>query len=47
MTRSQKALDDLLGWSGTSEIDLYPYVREVFTDVFGYPKDHIARAWVF
>ena len=44
MTRGQKALDDLLGWSGTSEIDLYPYVREFLTDVFGYPKDHIRLA---
>lgn len=44
MTRGQRVLDDLLGWSGTSEIDLYPYVREVFTDVFGYPKDHIRLA---
>jgi type I restriction-modification system DNA methylase subunit len=44
VTRGQKALDDLLGWSGTSEIDLYPYVRELFTDVFGYPKDHIRLA---
>jgi hypothetical protein len=44
LTRGQKALDDLLGWSGTSETDLYPYVREVFTDVFGYPKDHIRLA---
>jgi len=44
LTRGQKALDDLLGWSGTSEIDLYPYVREVFTDLFGYPKDHIRLA---
>jgi len=34
----------LLGWSGTSEIDLYPYIREVFTDLFGYPKDHIRLA---
>jgi type I restriction-modification system DNA methylase subunit len=44
LNRGQKALDDLLGWSGTSETDLYPYVREVFTDVFGYPKDHIRLA---
>ena len=44
MTRSQKALDDLLGWSGTSEIDLYPYIREFFSELFGYPKDHIRLA---
>jgi hypothetical protein len=41
MTRAQKALDDMLAWSGNTEIDLYPYIREVFTDLFGYPKDHI------
>jgi type I restriction-modification system DNA methylase subunit len=44
LTRGQKALDDLLAWSGTSEIDLYPYVRELFVDLFGYPKDHIRLA---
>lgn len=31
----------MLGWTGNSETDLYPYVRNVFTDMFGYPKDHI------
>ena len=41
MTNAQKALDEMLGWSGNGEIDLYPYVRELFTNVFGYPKDHI------
>jgi len=41
LTKAQKALDEMLGWSGNSEIDLYPYVRELFTNMFGYPKDHI------
>ena len=31
----------MLRWSGNSEIDLCPYVRELFTNVFGYPEDHI------
>ena len=31
----------MLRWSGNSEIDFYPYVLELFTDVFGYPKDYI------
>ncbi len=44
LTRGQKALTSLLSWSGTSEIDFYPYVREFFTDLFGYPKDHIRLA---
>jgi hypothetical protein len=41
LTNAQKALDEMLGWSGNSEVDLYPYVRELFTNLFGYPKDHI------
>jgi hypothetical protein len=41
LTKAQEALDGLLGWSGNSEIDLCPYVRELFTSMFGYPKDHI------
>ena len=41
MTKAQKALDEMLGWSGNSEIDLYPYVRELFTNLFGYPEDHV------
>jgi len=41
MPRTHKALDNLLSWTGNSEIDLYPYIREVFADIFGYPKDHI------
>ncbi len=41
MTKVQKALDEMLGWSGNSEIDLYPHVRELFVNMFGYPKDHI------
>lgn len=44
MTKAQKALTDMLGWSGTSEIDLYPYIRELFTNLFGYPKDHVRLA---
>ena len=41
LTNAQKALDEMLGWSGNSEIDLYPYVRELFTNLFGYPEDHV------
>lgn len=41
MTKAQKAFDEMVGWNGGSEIDLYPYVREVFTNAFGYPRDHI------
>jgi hypothetical protein len=41
LTKAQEALDELLGWSGNSEIDLYPYVSELFTNMLGYPKDHI------
>lgn len=41
MTDAQKALDEMLRWSGNSEIDLYPYVRELFMNMLGYPKDHI------
>ena len=44
MNSPQKALDELLAWTGSSEIDLYPYFREVFTNIFGYPKDHIRLA---
>ncbi len=41
MTKAQKALDEMLGWSGNSEIDLCHYVGELFTNMFGYSKDHI------
>ena len=41
MTKAQKTLDEILRWSGNSEIDLYPYVSELFANMFGYPKDHI------
>jgi hypothetical protein len=44
MTKAQKALEDLVRWSGPSEIDSYPYVRDVLTGVFGYPKDHVRLA---
>jgi len=44
LTKAQKALTDMLEWSGTSEIDLYPYIRELFTNLFGYPKDHVRLA---
>ena len=42
--RAKKALEEMLNWSGNSEIDLYPYVREVVTNVFDYPRDHIRLA---
>jgi hypothetical protein len=38
LNKAQKALDEMVAWSGDSEIDLYPYVRDVFTTMFGYPK---------
>lgn len=41
MTKAQKTLDGMLGWSGDSEVNLYPCVRELFTDLFGYPEDHV------
>jgi type I restriction-modification system DNA methylase subunit len=44
MTKAQKALEDLVEWGGPSEIDSYPYVRDVLTNVFGYPKDHVRLA---
>lgn len=44
MTKAQKVLNDMVEWSGSSEIDLYPYVREFFTDLLGYPKDHVRLA---
>lgn len=39
--KAKKALNEMLNWSGNSEIDLYPYVREVLTNIFDYPRDHI------
>jgi len=44
MTKAQKALRELLEWGGTSEIDLYPYVRDFFTNLFGYPKSYVRLA---
>jgi len=44
LTKAQKALTDMLAWSGTSEIDLYPYIRELLTNLFGYPRDHVRLA---
>jgi hypothetical protein len=39
--KAKKALEEMLNWSGNSEIDLYPYIRDIFTKVFDYPRDHI------
>ena len=41
LTKAQRALDEMRRWSGNSETDFYPCVRELFTNMFGYPKDHI------
>jgi hypothetical protein len=40
----EKARAQMLGWSGNSEIDLYPYARELFTNLLGYPEDHVHLA---
>ena len=42
--RAKKAFEEMLNWRGNSEIDLYPYIREVVTNVFEYPRDHIRIA---
>lgn len=41
MTKGQKALDALIHWSSGSEPDSYPYFKDVFCQVLGYPKDRI------
>ena len=41
MPRTKSALTEMLNWSGNSEIDLYPYIREVLTSVLAYPRDHV------
>jgi len=44
MSKADKVLQELLRWSGPSETDLYPYIRDFFVSVLGYPKDHIRLA---
>ena len=41
MRKAKEALYDMIQWDGTSEIDLYPYVRDVFIHLLGYPKAHV------
>jgi type I restriction-modification system DNA methylase subunit len=41
MPKPDRTLKSLVEWSGNSETDLYPYVRDFFVDVLGYPKDHV------
>ena len=44
LPKRKSALAEMLNWSSNSEIDLYPYVREVLTSLFGYSRDHIRLA---
>ncbi|MGH9919649.1 MAG: N-6 DNA methylase, partial [Nitrososphaerales archaeon] len=41
MTKAQEAISDLVAQTAGSESNLYPFVRDVFVDAFGYPKDHV------
>ncbi len=41
LLRANRALRSLTSWSGSSEQDLYFYVKEFFRYVLGYPEDHI------
>lgn len=41
MTKAQEALRDLISQTAGSESNLYPFIRDLFVDAFGYPKDHI------
>lgn len=34
------ALNKIKQWQG-NEPDLYPYVKDLFVDVFGYPKENV------
>ena len=35
------ALYKIRQWSGGNEPDLYPYIKDLFVDVFGYPKENV------
>ena len=41
MAKADKALHELVEWRGTSEIDFYPYVKDFFSNVLGYPKKKV------
>jgi type I restriction-modification system DNA methylase subunit len=41
MPKRQKILQDLVRWEGNEEIDLYPYFRDFFVAVLGYPKNKV------
>ena len=41
MTKAQDALTDLVSQTAGSESNLYPFIRDLFVDAFGYPKDHV------
>ena len=35
-----EALNRIRHWHG-NEPDLYPYIKDLFVDVFGYPKENV------
>ena len=41
VTKAQEALADLVSQTTGSESNLYPFIRDLFVDAFGYPKDHV------
>lgn len=41
MTKADAALDRLRKWAGDSEPDLYPYLKEFFVEVLGYPRESV------
>jgi len=41
LTRAEAALKRLKEWSGGSEPDLYFYVKELFVEVLGYPRESV------
>ncbi len=40
-TVAERALSELLAWSGGNEPDTYPYFKDLFCEVFGYPKNKV------
>ncbi len=41
MSRRERVLRDLVRWEGSEETDLYPYFRDFFVAVLGYPKNKV------
>lgn len=41
MTKADAALDRLRKWAGDSEPDLYPYLKDFFVEVLGYPRESV------